>query len=169
MLLPLLLVVVEPVDDELVDELLVDDEPVVTPDTPVKAPLLMVSVIVICSPCVPAGIEIGWVNTHDRPPSVKPLMPIPLPDGLLTSNVKVALPELIPLKPTACTCSVAVFDAEPAKPKTHTATATANAIATAISIIVATTFDIPLLFILFVDLIRVLLHKLLNKHWHVID
>jgi hypothetical protein len=136
----------------------------------VKAPLLMVSVIVICSPCVPAGIWTGVLNTHDRLPSVIPLIPIPLLDGLLTSNVKVALEfELTPVKPTACTCSDAVFDAEPARPKTHTATATANAIATAISIIVATTFDIPLLLILFVDLIHVLLHKLLNKHWHVID
>ena len=108
MLLPLLLVVVEPVDDELVDELLVDDEPVVTPDTPVKAPLVIVSVIVICSPCVPAGIWTGVLKTHDRLPSVKPLIPIPLLDGLLTSSVSCGLPELTPVKPTACTCNVVV-------------------------------------------------------------
>ena len=88
--------------------------PLHVPDCPlmlaaVKAPLLMVSVIVICSPCVPAGIWTGVLKTHDRLPSVKPLIPMPLLDGLLTSNVKVALePELTPVKPTACTCNVVV-------------------------------------------------------------
>jgi len=62
-----------------------------TPDTPVKAPLLIVSVIVSSPPCVPAGIWTGEEKTHDRLPSVKPLIPIPLLDGLLMINVKVAL------------------------------------------------------------------------------
>jgi hypothetical protein len=117
-----------------------------TLDTPVKAPPLIVSAIVNCPPCVPAGTWTGEEKTHDRLPSVNPLIPIPPLDGLLMSNVKVELFVLTPVNPTACTCSVAVFDAEPAKPKTHTATATASAIATAMSIIVATTFDIPFLF-----------------------
>ena len=55
---------------------------------------------------------------------------------------------VVALRDMACICSVAVFDADAPKPKTHTATATASAIATAMSIIVATTFDIPLLSIL---------------------
>jgi hypothetical protein len=115
-----------------------------------NCPFVMGSVIVNCPPCVPAGTWTGALNTHDRLPRVKPLIPIPLLDGLLMSSVKVALPELTPVNPTACTCSVAVFDTEPAKPKTHTATATASAMATAISIIVATTLDIPLLWAMLV-------------------
>ncbi len=70
--------------------------PLHVPDCPlmlaaVKAPLLMVSVIVICSPCVPAGIWIGVLKTHDRLPSVNPLMPTSLLDGLLTISVRVAI------------------------------------------------------------------------------
>jgi len=85
-----------------------------TPPLPVtlvalmKAPLLIPSVIVICPPCVPAGTWTGEEKTHDRLPSVNPLIPIPLLDGLLTSNVKVELFVLTPVNPTACTCNVVV-------------------------------------------------------------
>lgn len=78
-------------------------------------------------------------------------MPTPELDGLLTTNVILAdLSEETLVRLVACIVSVAVFAALPASPKTQTATATASAIATAMSIIVATTFEIPLLFILFI-------------------
>jgi hypothetical protein len=112
-----------------------------------KLALAVVPLIVIVnSPCAPPGITTGVeleARAHDNPLSVKALMLMALLDGLLTMRVRVPL---LALRDMACICSVAVFAAPPAKPKTHTATATANAIATAISIIVATTFDIPFLF-----------------------
>ena len=76
--------------------------------TPVKALLLIVSTIVNCPPCVPAGTWTGEENTHDRLPSVNPLIPIPLLDGLLTSSVSFGSPEPTPVKPTACTCNVVI-------------------------------------------------------------
>jgi hypothetical protein len=90
------------------------------------------------------------------------MIPILLLDGLLTTSVSVALvPELTPVKLTDCSCSVDDFAAvddfvddfagAPTRPETHTATATATAM---IIMTMTTTFDIPLLFNLFADLIR---------------
>ena len=95
-------------DTDMVDG--TDTPPVPFTLTPLveNCPLATGSVIVNCPPCVLAGTWTGEEKTHDRLPSVNPLIPIPPLDGLLMSSVNLALPELTPVKPTACACNVVV-------------------------------------------------------------